>query len=120
MDNMPSRRLFPYQLNVRYAIRGGCLAIVLALPVAAHAQAAAPQSSAGATVETAIVIPHIADEFHGVAAEHAYIAKHFPTWHIEYQTMLEQNDHRYDLIGMIKPDGVKTVLYFDITAWFGK
>ena len=34
--------------------------------------------------------------------------------------MLQQNDRRYDLIGMIKPDGVKTVLYFDITAWFGK
>ena len=111
--------MFPCQLNVRYAIRGGCLAIALALPVAAHAEAA-PQSSAGATAETAIVIPKIADEFHGVAAEHAYIAKHFPTWHIEYQTMLEQNDHRYDLIGMIKPDGAKTVLYFDITAWFGK
>ena|ERR1700722_10291566 len=82
--------------------------------------ATADQTPAGATPETAIVLPSIADEFHGVAAEHGYIASHFPTWHIEYQTMLEQNDRRYDLIGMIKPDGVKTVLYFDISAWFGK
>jgi len=24
------------------------------------------------------------------------------------------------LLGMIEPDGTKTVLYFDITPWFGK
>ena len=97
-----------------------CLAAgLLVFAGAARAEPAA-QASAGTTVDTAIVIPRIADEFHGVAAEHAYIAGHFPSWHIEYQTMLEQNDRRYDLIGMIKPDSTKTVLYFDITAWFGK
>ncbi len=37
-------------------------------------------------METAIVLPAIADEFHGVVAEHAYLAAHFPAWHIEYQT----------------------------------
>ncbi|HZK90046.1 MAG TPA: hypothetical protein VFC56_07875 [Stellaceae bacterium] len=87
---------------------------------AAQAQPAAPQTPAGVTVETAIILPNIADEFHGVAAEHAYIASHFPAWHIEYQSAMEQNGRRYDLLGMIKPDRSKTVLYFDITEWFGK
>ena len=78
------------------------------------------QAPAGTTPETAIVLPNIADEFHGVVAEQAYIASHFPTWHIEYQTTLERNDRRYDLLGMIKPDRGKATIYFDITDWVGK
>ena len=88
--------------------------------VAAEAQPAAPSVAAGATPETAIVLPGIVDEFHGVVAEHAYIADHFPNWHIEYQTRLAQNDRNYDLLGMIEPDRTKTVIYFDITDWVGK
>jgi hypothetical protein len=96
------------------------LGLAFALIGAANAQPAAPQAAAGTTPETAIVLPNIADEFHGVAAEHTYIASHFPTWHIEYQSPLEQNGRHYDLLGMIEPDGSKTALYFDITEWFGK
>ena len=87
---------------------------------AAHAQPAAPQAVAGTTLETAIVLPGIADEFHGVVAEHAYIAAHFPTWHIEYQTRITQNDRNYDLLGMLKPDRTKVTIFFDITEWIGK
>jgi hypothetical protein len=90
------------------------------MPLAALAEPAVSQAPAGATPETAIVLPNIADEFHGVVAEHAYIADHFPTWHIEYQTTIEQNDRRYDLLGMIKPDNTKAMIYFDITDWVGK
>ena len=82
--------------------------------------AQAPAVERGATLETAIVLPGISDDFHGVAAEHAYIAAHFPTWHIEYQSRLAQNDRDYDLIGMIKPDHTKVTLFFDITDWVGK
>lgn len=96
-----------------------CLAAALMLG-SAQAQPAAPQAPAGTTIETAIILPNITDEFHGVAAEHTYIASHFPTWHIEYQSAMEQNGRRYDLLGMIQPDRTKTVLYFDITDWFGK
>lgn len=78
------------------------------------------QARAGTTPETAIMLPNIGDEFHGVVAEQTYIADHFPTWHIEYQTTIEQNDRRYDLLGMIKPDNSKTMIYFDITDWAGK
>jgi hypothetical protein len=66
------------------------------------------------------VLPGIADEFHGVVAEHAFIAAHFPTWHIEYQTRVSQNDRAYDLLGMIKPDKTKVPIFFDITEWVGK
>jgi len=94
--------------------------VFAALLGAAHAEPAAPQAPAGTTPETAIVLPSIADEFHGVVAEHAYIAAHFPTWHIEYQAHLTQHDRDYDLIGMVKPDRAKVTVYFDITDWFGK
>jgi len=103
----------------RRALAGAAVMSALA-GGAVLAQPAAPQAPAGTTAETAIVLPGIADEFHGVAAEHTYIANHFPTWHIEYQSTMEQNGRRYDLLGMIQPDRTKTVLYFDITDWFGK
>ncbi len=66
------------------------------------------------------MLPGIDDEFHGVVAEHTYIAEHFPTWHIEYQALITQNDHHYDIIGMVKPDKTKVPIFFDITQWVGK
>ena len=86
----------------------------------AHAQPAAPQASAGSTIATAIVLPSIVDEFHGVIAEQAFIAGHFSTWHIEYSARFKQNDHDYDVLGMVKPDKTKVPIFFDITAWIGK
>ena len=106
-------------MAMRRGITIGCLALAL-MAGSARAEPAAPQAVAGMTVETAIILPNIADEFHGVAAEHTYIASHFPNWHIEYQSTMEHNGRRYDLLGMIQPDRTKTVLYFDITQWFGK
>jgi hypothetical protein len=106
-------------MAMRRGITIGCLALAL-MAGSAWAEPAAPQAAAGMTVETAIVLPNIADEFHGVAAEHAYIASHFSAWHVEYQSTTEHKGRRYDLLGMIEPDRSKTVLYFDITEWFGK
>ena len=106
-------------MAARRGIAGWCLAVALA-PLAAQAQPAAPAVTLGTTPETAIVLPDIADEFHGVVAEHAYIAGHFPTWHIEYQTRVTRNDRDYDLLGMIEPDRTTAVIFFDITDWVGK
>jgi hypothetical protein len=92
----------------------------LALLRAVAAQAQPSDTVRGTTAETAIVLPGIADEFHGVAAEHAYLASHFPTWHIEYQTRVAQNDREYDVLGMVKPDHTKAAIYFDITPWAGR
>ena len=103
---------------LRRGITGWCLAVMLS--TVAHAEPPAPQPPAGMSVATAIVLPHIADEFHGVVAEHTYIASHFPDWHIEYQAHITQNGKDYDIIGMLKPDKTKVPLYFDITEWFGK
>ena len=96
------------------------LLAIVAFANAAAAQPASPMGTPGTTIETAIVLPGISDEFHGVVAEHAFIADHFPTWHIEYQTRVSQNDHDYDVLGMIKPDKTKLPIFFDITAWVGK
>ena len=84
------------------------------------AQLAGTPSHPGATPGTAIVLPKIADAFHGVVAEHAHIAANFPTWHTEYQTRVMQNGRQYDLLGMIKPDSTHVMVYFDITDWLGK
>ncbi|HWB50937.1 MAG TPA: hypothetical protein VG651_17635 [Stellaceae bacterium] len=108
---------------MKIAIRVAAIPVAfwLSWAAAAQAQPAPPSDAAGgASAATAIVLPGIADEFHGVVAEHAYIASHFPTWHIEYQTRVAQNDREYDLLGMIKPDKSRVPLYFDITAWVGK
>jgi len=98
----------------------GCLAVTVLGYGTAQAQPVAPQPAAGTTIETAIVLPGIADEFHGVVAEQSYIAEHFPTWHIGYQAHLAQSGHDYDLIGMVMPDRTKVTVFFDITGWFGK
>jgi hypothetical protein len=123
LNNMPNSRLFRH-LPFRRAVQRRHLAgwfVAGALAFAAPAQTqSAPQAAAGSTVETAIALPNIPDEFHGVVAEHSYIASHFPTWHIEYQSPIEQHGRHYDLLGMIEPDGTKTALYFDITDWFAK
>ena len=87
---------------------------------AAHAQTGSSQAASGTTIETAIVLPGITDEFHGVVAEHAFIADHFPTWHIEYSARFKQNDHDYDVLGLIEPDKTKVPIFFDITEWKGK
>ena len=107
--------------EARRRVRGS-LWFVLALLVSSsvHAQPASPQAAAGTTIATAIVLPGIADEFHGVIAEQSFVASHFPTWHIEYSARLKQNDHNYDVLGMTKPDKTKVPIYFDITAWVGK
>jgi hypothetical protein len=108
----------------RRLVRLGCGGLAVATLLLelneAGAQPAAPSGTPGATPETAIVLPGIADDFHGVVAEQEYIADHFPTWHIEYQTRITQNDRDYDQLGMIKPDRTKVTIFFDITEWVGK
>jgi hypothetical protein len=102
-------------------VRGWFLLLTLAVfSNTAAAEPAAPQAAAGTTIETAIMLPNITDEFHGVVAEHSFIASHFPTWHIEYSTRFKQNDHDYDVLGMVKPDKTRVPIFFDITAWVGK
>ena len=94
--------------------------MLVILAAAAQAEPATPMGTPGTTIATAIILPGITDEFHGVAAEQSFIAGHFPTWHIEYQARFKQNDHDYDVLGMIEPDKTKVPIFFDITAWVGK
>jgi hypothetical protein len=126
---LSARELFPrpvYGERVPSAVgarrvRGGlCFVLALLVSSSAHAQPATEMGTPGTTIETAIVLPGIADEFHGVVAEHSFIADHFPTWHIEYSARFKQSEHDYDVLGMIKPDKTKVPIFFDITAWVGK
>jgi len=96
----------------------GCLALVAA--GAAEAQPAPTESFRGSSMDNAIVLPGVADEFHGAVAEHSYIAEHFAAWHIEYQARIAQGDRFFDEIGMVKPDRTKVPVFFDVTPWQGK
>jgi hypothetical protein len=124
MDNtqsrLPSRRRQRLRTHGWPHVTGWAAAILLAASGFAQAEPGARQPAAGSTVETAILLPSIADEFHGAAAEHTYIAAHFPAWHIEYQSPQTIDGRHYDLLGMIEPDGTRAALYFDTTDWFGK
>ena len=105
------------------AIARRILAEVVALVALAYpavAQQAPPPIQPGTTPDTALVLPGITDEFHGVAAEHAYLAAHFPDWHIEYQKRVTVGARDYDMLGMIEPDRTKVTIFFDISDWIGK
>jgi hypothetical protein len=102
----------------RRGIAACCLAVVFA--GAAGAQPPPTESFRGSSLENAIVLPGVADEFHGAVAEHGYIAEHFSAWHIEYQARIVHGDRAFDEIGMVKPDKTKVPVFFDVTPWQGR
>ena len=93
------------------------IAFVAMLGVAQAQPAPLPTGSA---IESAIVLPGATNELAGVAAEYAYIRQHFPGWKPGTQALLTQRARQYDRIELTGPDGAKRVVFFDISAWFGK
>jgi hypothetical protein len=92
------------------------LAVVLTL---AFHDLAMADTADGATTETAITVP-ASNEFEGVDAEYGYIQDHYPGWHHEQQSLIQENGKVYDRIEIVGPDGIHKSIYFDITDWFGK
>lgn len=73
----------------------------------------------GSTFEEAIVISST-DESAGVRDEYKWLAKHYPNYQMENQTLLEHNGKAYDLLRFKTAEGQVREVYFDISAFFGK
>ena len=71
-------------------------------------------------MESAIVLDGVTNEMDGVRAEHAEVARRFPGWQWDAQSLTPPTNGRiFDVISLSKGAESKTV-YFDITDWFGK
>ena len=73
----------------------------------------------GSTLEKAIVIKGATEET-GVDAEYAYLRKHYPGYKGGGQSLQNVRGRAYDVLEFTPAGGKKQMIYFDITAFFGK
>ena len=73
----------------------------------------------GSTLEKAVIIKG-ATEATGVDAEYAYLQKHFPGCKTGSQSLQNLKGKAYDVLEYTPAGGKKQMIYFDITAFFGK
>lgn len=95
-------------------------ALLLAAGVAVAAPEAHYAGGDGSTPAQAVVVLDAADEEQGVQAEYAWLARHFPGYGELQQSLQNQAGKTYDVLEFMTPDGAKHVVYFDISAFFGK
>jgi hypothetical protein len=74
----------------------------------------------GSSFATAIVINGAKNEFEGVGAEHAYVAKSHPDWTEGDSALLGREGRLFDLNSYRAADGSEHRLIFDVTNFFGK
>ncbi|GAT34785.1 hypothetical protein TSACC_23219 [Terrimicrobium sacchariphilum] len=72
----------------------------------------------GSSFEKAILVQG-ATEPTGVAAEYAYLDKHYPGYAVTKQSLLNHKDRLYDALDFTW-EGKPHRIYFDITEFFGK
>ncbi|MDD5359610.1 MAG: hypothetical protein PHI79_01360 [Sulfurovaceae bacterium] len=73
----------------------------------------------GSHFENAIVI-EAKNEMEGVRAEYVWLAKHYPGYKTNKQSLLQNNGKYYDLLNITTADGKQKDFYFDINSFFGK
>jgi hypothetical protein len=73
----------------------------------------------GLSYETAVVIKE-KTEAKGVPAEYKWLAKHYPGYKLEHQSLMTDRDKPYDLMAIVLADGSRLTIYFDISHYFGK
>lgn len=73
----------------------------------------------GSTIEQAIIIQSATGTADGVAAEYDWIKKNRPNATVIKQALINEAGRMYDMIE-VEENGQRSVLYFDITAFFGK
>src|SRR5712691_8783130 len=101
----------------RFAFRRALFAALTALSIGGFAAAQAERD--GSSIDTAIVVT-AADEIAGIAAEREWTRKNYPGWRWAGQSLLHDKGRPYDRIQLISPDGTAKIIYFDITAFYGK
>jgi hypothetical protein len=78
------------------------------------------QGGDGSSLENAVVILGATSESAGVDAEHTYLSHHFPGSAVVRQALLHQVGKVYDRLEIRTSTNTPTVVYFDITDFFGK
>jgi hypothetical protein len=104
----------------------------LAVGAAGARQGAAPvgqqsirfEGGSGESPANAVIIRGARDNVVGIQAEFRYLRQHFGQrnlkWRLFKQELLQTGDKTFDVITIELADGVKKVIYFDITEFFGK
>lgn len=73
----------------------------------------------GSSIASAVVIEE-KNETEGVAAEYAWLRKHYPGYSLIKQSLIFDNGKPYDKMDIKTADGSKKTIYFDISKFFGK
>jgi hypothetical protein len=73
----------------------------------------------GTTAQTAVVID-AEDDISATRAEYAWLREHVPGAKKNLQSLIHDENHVYDVLEVILPDGTKRSYFFDITRTFGK
>ena len=73
----------------------------------------------GSSIKNAIVI-EATNETDGVRAEYVWLAKHYPGYKTNKQSLLQDNGKYYDLLNITTASGEEKDFYFDINSFFGK
>lgn len=73
----------------------------------------------GSCFKNAIVI-EATNETDGVRAEYIWLAKHYPGYKTNKQSLLQDNGKYYDLLNITTASGEEKDFYFDINSFFGK
>ena len=105
------------------AILFACV-VLACLPALIHAEGPLTilmfQGGDGLSLENAIIILGATSESAGVDAEHRYLARHFPGSAVVQQALLHQAGKVFDRLEIRTATNASTIVYFDITDFFGK
>jgi hypothetical protein len=74
----------------------------------------------GLSCESRVLILGATGENQGVAAEYAWLRKHYPGSKVNRQSMVECETHPTDQMSITTADGRYVDVHFDISDFFGK
>jgi len=74
----------------------------------------------GSTKEKAVIIKGANSELEGVDAAFNYIERKFGYFELESTTLIDEGDKKFDQMNIISFSGRKEIVWFDITAYYGK
>jgi predicted RNA-binding protein associated with RNAse of E/G family len=67
----------------------------------------------GSSPKAAIIVGNVREEY-------AWLARHYPRYKCDMQTLCEYKGKRYDLLSVVSERGEREELYFDVSRTFGK
>ncbi|MFX1234054.1 MAG: hypothetical protein ACFFBY_05785 [Promethearchaeota archaeon] len=73
----------------------------------------------GTSYENAIVITNCS-HFEGVDQEYIELRRRFGNYKLIKQSLIEKDEKNYDLLEIQLENGIRKLVYFDITEFFGK